>query len=64
MLIKGTLIHKKGEAIAMRKKVKGVLKECKTPVPEKMGYKDTWNAGKAANAKKSWKLTSPNRPSV
>jgi len=54
----------KGEAIVMRKKVKGVLKECKAPVPEKMGYKDTWNTGKAANAKKSWKLTSPDRPSV
>jgi hypothetical protein len=48
----------------MDKRVKGILKGCKLPSTAKMGYKDTWDMGQAANAKKRWKLTPPDRPSV
>lgn len=48
----------------MGKKVKGVLKGCTVPPAGKTGYKDTWDMGKAANDKKRWRLTHPDRPSV
>jgi hypothetical protein len=48
----------------MGKRVKGTLKGCEVPSTAKMGYKETWDMGKAANSKKRSKLTPPDRPSV
>lgn len=48
----------------MGKKIKGVLKGCAVPSTSKTGYKDTWDMGNAANAKKNWRLLRPDRPSV
>lgn len=48
----------------MSKKARGILKGCEVPPAAKMGYKDTWDMGKAANAKKRWRLTPPDRPGV
>jgi len=48
----------------MGKRVKGMIKGCAVSPPAKMGYKDTWDAGKAANSKKRWRLSSPDRPSI
>ena len=48
----------------MDKRVKGILKACEVPTTAKMGYKDTWDMGKAANSKKRWRLTPPDKPSV
>lgn len=48
----------------MVKRVKGVFKGCEVPLTTKTGYKDTWDMGKAANSKKRWRLTRPDRPSV
>lgn len=48
----------------MGKRVKGVLKGRSVPSHAKMGYKETWDMGRAANSKKRWKLTPPDRPSV
>lgn len=48
----------------MGKKVKGILKGCQIPGTAKMGYRDTWDMGRASDSKKRWKVTGPNRPST
>lgn len=48
----------------MNKKVKGSLKGCEIPGTTKMGYRDTWNMGRASNLKKRWRVSGPNRPST
>jgi hypothetical protein len=47
----------------MSKRIKGISKGCEVPSTAKMGYKETWDMGKAANSKKRSKLILPDRPS-
>jgi hypothetical protein len=48
----------------MGKRIKGIIKRCEIPETAKMGYKDTWDMGNAANSKKRWRLSPPDKPNT
>lgn len=48
----------------MGKRVKGVLKGCRVPGTAKNGYRDVWDMGRAATAKRISKVRGPNRPGI
>lgn len=46
----------------MSKKIKGMLKGCRVPGTAETGYRNTWDMGRAAGAKKRTRLKGPDTP--